>query len=129
MFKFITTVSSTAAIRLFTLLHGGKVGTDSFGNQYYRGKPRGNTKRERRWVLYNGPSDASTVPAEWHGWLHHQTNTLPAENNPLRRDWQKPPQPNMTGSSAAYVPPGHVWRGAARDKATGDYQPWTPPQH
>lgn len=128
MLKFLTTVSSSASIRLFTLLHGKKVGEDVFGNSYYTAKPRRGLKHERRWVLYNGVAEASLVPPEWHGWLHRQTNILPASENPLRRWWQKPPQPNFTGTKHAYVPPGHVTRGAQRDKATGDYQAWSPPQ-
>lgn len=128
MLKFITTVSSTAAVSLFTFLHGKKVGTDQFGNVYYTGKPRGNSKRDRRWVMYNGKADASRIPPEWHGWIHHQTNTIPQEENPLRRDWQKPPVANATGTDAAYRPSGHPVMGGVRPHATGDYQPWTPAQ-
>lgn len=111
-----------------TLCSGKEAGRDSLGNIYYTAKPKRGQKRERRWVLYKGAPEASSVPAEWHGWLHHQTNELPAAHNPLRREWQLPPQANQTGTPNAYVPPGHVLRGAQRDKATGDYQAWTPPQ-
>lgn len=126
MLKFLTTVSSSASVRLLTLLSGKKAGTDSLGNIYYTGKARRGYKRERRWVIYNGIAEASRVPPEWHGWLHHQTDELPAENNPLRRSWQLPPQQNLTGTANAYVPPGHATRGTHRDTATGDYQAWTP---
>lgn len=129
MLSFITTVSSTVAIRFFTFLHGEKVGSDAAGNRYYRGKPRRGSKAERRWVLYNGPQDASLVPPEWHGWLHHQSNLVPTENNTQRHHWQKPHQPNPTGTAQAIFPPGHAHGGDQRAKATGDYQPWTPPQH
>lgn len=127
MFKALFSASSSLYISVFTLLNGKRVGTDQLGNIYYSAKPRRGTRRERRWVMYNGPVEASRVPAEWHGWLHHQTDLIPQDNNPLRRDWQMPHQPNLTGTSNAYVPPGHVLRGAHRDKATGDYQAWTPP--
>lgn len=126
MLSFITTVSSTASIRLFTFLHGKKVGVDIFGNVYYSGKPRRHTKRERRWVLYNGTADASRIPPEWHGWIHHQTNTIPQETNPLRHEWQKPHVANATGTDAAYRPPGHPAKGGQREHATGDYQAWIP---
>ncbi len=127
MLKFLTNVQSSASVRLALLLGGKKVGSDIFGNVYYTKSPRRGLKRERRFVLYaNGGTDASQVPAEWHGWLHHQTNDAPASVNPLRREWQKPHQPNMTGTQSAYVPPGHVQRGAQRDAATGDYEAWTP---
>lgn len=128
MLKFLTTVSSSASVRLFTLLSGKKAGTDALGNIYYTGKARRGYKRERRWVIYNGEAEASRVPAEWHGWLHHQTDVLPQEQNVLRRNWQLPPQKNLTGTAQAYVPPGHASRNTPRDKATGDYQAWTPSQ-
>lgn len=126
MLSFLTSVSSSASVRLFTLLNGKKAGQDAQGNVYYTAKPRRGYKRERRWVIYNGVAEASRVPPEWHGWLHHQTDELPGELNPLRREWQQPPQSNLTGTNKAYVPPGHILRGAQRDKATGDYQAWTP---
>ena len=103
------------------------VGTDSLGNRYYRAKPRKGYKYERRWVRYNGAPEASLVPPEWHGWLHHQTDENPAENpESFRRNWQKPHRPNMTGTSEAYRPPGHISSGQKRDAATGDYEAWSP---
>lgn len=105
-----------------------RVGQDSLGNVYFRGKPR-TDGRERRWVMYNGAPEASMVPPEWHGWLHYQTDTVPSENGEsFRRPWQKPHQPNMTGTNKAYRPPGHVLEQGRRSKATGDYEPWTPPE-
>src|SRR5688572_1266752 len=126
MFNFLTTVLSDASVRLTTL--GAKhAGTDSMGNDYYVAKPKRGQKRERRFVLYAHAPDASSVPAEWHGWLHHQTDHVPPAQNPLRRFWQKPHQASQTGSANAYVPPGHAARGGQRDAATGDYESWTPP--
>mgnify|MGYP000882079300 CR=1 FL=1 len=118
MLKFLTDVQSTASVRLTLWLGGTKVGSDAFGNVYYTMKPRRGSKQQRRFVLYKSGTDAAAVPAEWHGWLHHQTDTVPAGNNPLRRTWQKPHQPNLTGTSQAYQP--------QRATATGDYQPWSP---
>lgn len=126
--KFLS-VLSPAHINFFTWAkRGDKVGTDALGNTYYRIKPRAGYKRERRWVMYDGAPEASNVPPEWHGWLHHQTNEVPSENTGFRRPWQKPHQPNMTGTSGAYRPPGHILEGGQRDKATGDYEPWSPPK-
>ena len=77
--------------------------------------------------MYKETPEASNVPPEWHGWLHHQTDIAPSEHGEsYRRPWQKPHLPNMTGSLAAYRPPGHVLEGGKRDKATGDYEAWTP---
>jgi len=119
---------SPAHIVWVTLTSGSKfVGRDQEGNRYYRAKPRKGYKRERRWALYKGAPDASRVPPEWHGWLHHQTDAIPSNDAPsFRRSWQKPPKPNMTGTMGAYRPPGHVLKGGQRDKATGDYEAWRP---
>lgn len=126
MLKFITSVLSDASVRLTTLT-ARHVGTDSYGNDYYVKDPKRGHKRERRFVLYAQGTDASAVPAEWHGWLHHQTDHVPPAQNPLRRFWQKPHQANQTGTPLAYVPHGHPLRGGHRDPATGDYEAWTPP--
>jgi NADH:ubiquinone oxidoreductase subunit len=119
---------SPAHINWVTWTRGGApVGTDSYGNTYYRSKARPGYKRERRWVVYKGAPEASKVPPEWHGWLHHQSDAVPGEES-FRRPWQKPHQPNVTGTNHAYRPPGHVLSGGKRDAATGDYEAWRPPE-
>ena len=124
----LLSVISPAHITVFNWLNAReKVGTDVMGNSYYRGKPRKGYSRERRWVIYNGEVEASRVPPEWHGWLHYQTDDVPSEDKSYRRPWQKPYEPNRTGTNAAYRPPGHRLEGGKRDKATGDYEAWTPP--
>jgi NADH:ubiquinone oxidoreductase subunit len=117
---------------LFTWLNGKLVGSDAYGNRYYRDKRRRNLvkgggffSRERRWVIYSGKPDASKVPAEWHGWLHHTVDAIPSPDA-VRRPWQKDHLPNFTGTSLAYRPPGAVPGGVGRPKATGDYEAWTP---
>jgi NADH:ubiquinone oxidoreductase subunit len=129
LFKFLGTLSP-AHITCFTWMKGGaSVGSDSLGNRYYRSKPRPGYKRERRWVIYKGAPEASMVPPEWHGWLHYQTDEMPSDQAPsFRRPWQKPHQPNLTGTQSAYRPPGHILQGGQRDKATGDYTAWKPPE-
>lgn len=117
---------TTIHILLHTLFKGKKAGTDDFGNVYFTGKPRRGQKQQRRWVLYKGAPEASSVPPEWHGWLHHQTDVLPAHGNPYRQPWQKPHRPNMTGTAQAYAPPS--LKGQARATSTGDYTPWQPPR-
>jgi NADH:ubiquinone oxidoreductase subunit len=119
------TYMSNLQIRLFTWRRGELVGTDQFGNTYYRDK-KANGRRERRWVLYNGEPEASKVPPEWHGWLHHTVKEPLKEGSPFHKPWQKPQIPNATGSLAAYRPPGHTLEGGQRVRATGDYEPWTP---
>jgi NADH:ubiquinone oxidoreductase subunit len=52
---------------LFTRLNGRQFGTDEYGNIYYEEKrPRPGSLRSRRWVMYAGPPEASSVPPEWH---------------------------------------------------------------
>ncbi len=123
-------VLSPAHINLFTALkRKERVGADEYGNVYYRAKPRAGYKHDRRWVMYEGAPEASKVPPEWHGWLHHQTDEYPREGaESFRRPWQKPHQANMTGTNQAYRPPGHILEGGKRDKAAGDYTAWTPPK-
>lgn len=121
-------VLTNVQMLLHTLIKGKLVGKDAEGNRYYRGRPRRGTTRERRWVIYKQAPEASQVPPEWHGWLHHQTNVVPASESPYRKPWQKPHQPNLTGSDKAYLPPGAAGGHCARAAATGDYIPWQPPQ-
>lgn len=116
----------TVGTLLFTWFCGQLVGTDSAGNRYYREKRPRAGRRERRWVLYNGAAEASAVPADWHGWLHHRTDQPPPQGGKPKRPWQKEHMPNLTGTAAAYRPPGHVLSGGRRDRATGDYEPWRP---
>lgn len=121
-------VLSPFHIQMVTLFSGAKkVGQDPFGNTYYKAKPRPGYKRDRRWVIYKGAPEASAVPPEWHGWLHHQTDVVPHPDTPsFRRLWQKPHRPNMTGTTQAYRPPGHLLQGGQRPATTGDYEAWIP---
>jgi NADH:ubiquinone oxidoreductase subunit len=121
----------TVGTRLFTWWRGALVGTDQFGNRYYREKRAaplvkggGMESRERRWVLYKGEAEPSRVPPEWHGWLHHITLEPPQPET--RHAWQKPHLPNLTGTPAAWRPPGSLLLGGHRSAAAGDYEPWTP---
>lgn len=128
--KSLLGVLSPVHIGLVTLLGGGKpVGKDAYGNKYYRAAARKGYGHERRWVIYARAPEPSAVPPEWHGWLHHQTDAVPSDGAPsFRRPWQKSHEPNRTGTLLAWRPPGHVLQGGRRDKATGDYEAWTPPQ-
>ncbi len=123
-------VLSPAHITWVTLCSGAqKVGLDQLGNKYYSAKAKPGYKKDRRWVIYKDTPDASKVPPEWHGWLHHQSDVIPAETKTsFRRPWQKPHRPNMTGTNRAYRPPGHILEGGKREAATGDYEAWTPPK-
>ncbi|HEY0446229.1 MAG TPA: NADH:ubiquinone oxidoreductase subunit NDUFA12 [Allosphingosinicella sp.] len=106
---------------LFTRRHGQQVGTDVYGNVYYRSK-----KGNRRWVIYKGSNDASRIPPDWYAWMHNQIDDHPDQALPPVRKFQKPPSPNLTGTPDAYRPSGALERGGQRQAASGDYQAWTP---
>jgi NADH:ubiquinone oxidoreductase subunit len=126
-----------------TLFHtrrfGESVGSDEFGNRYYQ--TRGGKKDPalgivRRWVIYNGLAEASRIPPGWYGWMHHKTDVVPSADGHdadgedadgyMRREWELPHRPNLTGTAGAYRPKGSILSANERPSATGDYQPWTP---
>ncbi|PHS40285.1 MAG: NADH:ubiquinone oxidoreductase subunit NDUFA12 [Robiginitomaculum sp.] len=131
MFKFIK--------RLFAWWDGATLGTllavkrrgkfvfeDEFGNKYYEEKKVTYDGRKRRWVTYKGYADASKVPSEWHGWLHHMYDQRPNEQPLERQNFEKQHRPNMTGTVFAWRPKGSLWRGGKRDKTASDYEAWSP---
>jgi NADH:ubiquinone oxidoreductase subunit len=111
----------TMGTRFFTWRKGERVGSDDFGNVYYR--ERGGS---RRWVIYNGYAEASTIPPGWHGWMHHRVDTPPTQEDYAPRDWQKPHQQNWTGSAGAYRPTGSQLGPGERPRVSSDYDAWTP---
>lgn len=115
----------TLNTRFHTWRHGKPVGQDEFGNTYYEGGTD-SEGRTRRWVIYKGYSEASAIPPGWHGWMHHRVDTAPVSEDYKARDWQKPHQPNLTGTPAAYRPKGSVLSNTKRPQVTGDYDAWTP---
>lgn len=110
---------------IHTMRHGGFAGEDKFGNRYYEElattRPGG---RRRRWVVYAGRRrEATLVPPEWHAWLHYTVDEpIPDTGRP----WQKPYLPNLTGTPAAYRPPGSDYVSATRQRLSAKYDPWTP---
>ena len=109
----------TLNTQLFTWRRGTEVGTDAEGNVYYR-----NADDSKRWVIYNGAIEGSRVSPEWHGWLHHTWQEPPTARPIARRPWEKPHQANLTGTAAAYRPPGSII-GPSRPP-TADYEAWSP---
>jgi NADH:ubiquinone oxidoreductase subunit len=110
----------TLGTRFYTWRHGRFVGADEFGNRYYETRDG-----RRRWVIYAGYAEPSTIPPLWHGWIHHRRDRPPVDETQQQRPWQKPHQPNLTGTAEAYRPPGSLL--AQRPKAVElDYEPWQP---
>lgn len=109
----------TVGTQLFTWRRGVKVGEDAQGNAFYRTRDG-----KRRWVVFNGESEASRVSPEWHGWLHFTWDEPPTEAPLPRKVWEKPHQENLTGSAAAYVPAGSIR--SAVPEPRRDYEAWQP---
>jgi len=116
---------TTFGTQVWTWAYGESVGTDEFGNRYYRtrgGKIDPTLRFERRWVVYNGYAEASKVPPSWHGWLHHTVDVPPTQESVKTWPWEKPHRPNLTGTPQAYRPPGSTLAQNRRHPATGDYK-------
>lgn len=109
----------TIGTQIHTWRHGVKVGEDAQGNTFYQSKDGA-----RRWVIYNGETEASRVEPAWHGWLHHTFQDPPSEAPLRRKSWEKPHQENLTGSAMAYVPAGSIRREIPEERR--DYEAWTP---
>ena len=88
----------TFGTRIKTILFGKFVGEDSFGNKYYE------SKNKKRWVIYSGEIDASKIPVEWYSWIHFTPNKIEKKHIIDKYNWQKPHQPNLTGTDKAYFP-------------------------
>ena len=112
---------ATLGTLLTTALYGQPVGTDTLGNRYYQSKDG-----KRRWVIYNGTVEASRVPPDWHGWLHHTFREPPTTAPFKMKPWEKTHIPNQTGTDNALRPQGSLARSGERPAATGDYEAWTP---
>ncbi|MBQ2260111.1 MAG: NADH:ubiquinone oxidoreductase subunit NDUFA12 [Loktanella sp.] len=109
----------TFGTQLWTSRKGTKVGEDAQGNIYYR-----TADDSRRWVIYNGEMEASRVSPDWHGWLHRTWDQPPSEVALAHKSWEKPHQPNLTGTMAAYAPAGSIRRTTPVTRK--DYESWTP---
>tara|TARA_B000000475_G_C15812998_1_gene372410 strand:+ start:73 stop:429 length:357 start_codon:yes stop_codon:yes gene_type:complete len=88
----------TLGTKIKIIFFGNFVGEDSFGNKYYQ------SKSGRRWVTYKNEVDASKIPVEWYSWIHFTNNKIENKHDIKKYDWQKPHQPNQTGTKNSYYP-------------------------
>lgn len=109
----------TIGTQFFTWRKGVKVGEDTEGNVFYRTRDGA-----RRWVIFNGEAEASRISPEWHGWLHRTWDLPPTEAPLPRKAWERPHVENLTGTPAAYAPPGSLRRETPVERR--DYEPWVP---
>jgi len=130
LLRFFTWWNGATLNTLFyTWRQGELVGHDQFGNAYYR--TRGGAIDpalgfERRWVIYNGVSEASATPPGWNGWLHHTVDTPPTAEDYKPHPWELPHMANPTGTPAAIRPDGSTLRPGPRQPTGGDYEAWSP---
>ena len=110
---------STLNTAFFTWRNGVKVGEDEQGNIYYRSHDN-----KKRWVIYNGETEASRVSPEWHGWLHFTWDSPPTKTPLPHKEWEKPHLENLTGSPLAYAPEGSIRRRTPAERR--DYEAWQP---
>jgi NADH:ubiquinone oxidoreductase subunit len=119
---------NTWGTRLWIATQGVPVGEDAAGNLYYRSRrPNGPSGLERRMVVYaGGHADPTTIPPGWYGWMHYRTNEPPRDGDYTPRPWEKPHEPNYTGTALAYRPDGSLLGKGERPRVTGDYDAWSP---
>ncbi|PIE13114.1 MAG: NADH:ubiquinone oxidoreductase subunit NDUFA12 [Rhodobacterales bacterium] len=109
----------TLNTQIYTWRKGVKVGEDEQGNSFYRTRDD-----SRRWVIFNGECEASRVSPDWHGWLHRTFDEVPSEQPLVHKEWEKPHQPNLTGTAMAYAPAGSIRQAQPADRS--DYEAWSP---
>ncbi|MDQ7079917.1 MAG: NADH:ubiquinone oxidoreductase subunit NDUFA12 [Paracoccaceae bacterium] len=109
----------TIGTQLYTWRKGQFVGEDEQGNRFYQ-----TADGKRRWVIYNGEVEASRISPDWHGWLHGTFDEPPTSAPLPHKPWEKPHHPNLTGTPAAYAPPGSMRR--PQPVIRKDYEAWQP---
>lgn len=116
---FIWWDGQTLNTQFWTWRKGVRVGEDDAGNVFYETRDG-----KRRWVIYEGEAEASKVSPDWHGWLHHTFDEPPTKAALAHKAWEKPHQENLTGTAAAYAPPGSIRRSDPAPRS--DYEAWQP---
>lgn len=101
------------ALQLHKLPLGSRyIGHDQFGNKYYEYEREGWSLGYGRLViprkLWN--DDSSTVPPDWHAWLHYNSEKPPTEITTPQPTYKLAHQPaslSKYGWRGSYQPPGH----------------------
>ena len=110
----------------YTRRHGEFVGHDEFGNAYYRSKGGAIDPAlgfDRRWVIYNGVSEASMTPPGWNGGLHHTVDTPPTEEDYKPHPWPLPHIGNPTGTRRRFAPTGRRFAPARASRRAATTRP------
>ena len=111
---FIWWKRHTVGTHIFTFMSGEYIGSDGWGNKYYKSK-----RGERRWVLYSKDCDASLIPPTWHGWLHKVVDEIPTSvDHPEYK--LEPMYKNETGSHNSNHP------NKMKEPIDNEYAAWEP---
>ena len=70
---FIWWNGQTIGTKIYTKFFGNFVGTDEYGNNYFK-----SSDGTKRWVNYKGVCDASNISPAWHSWIHKTTDKVPS---------------------------------------------------
>ena len=99
IFKMIFTWWNKQTLGTFckTLFFGKHVGTDEYGNKYYK------NKKDERWVIYSKEIEASKISSDWYLWIHHTLDKTP-DIKEKKFSWQKKHLENQTGTKNSYKP-------------------------
>jgi len=89
----------TVGTFIYTFFTGKFAGKDQFGNKYYF------NSKGKRWAIYKNKVESSTIPAEWHMWIHFLKVKKPLDGS-NKFKWQKKHEENLTGTAKAYKPDG-----------------------
>jgi len=108
----------TIGTRIWSYFNGTTVGEDEYGNKYFSNK-----SDTKRWVIYGGQIEATTVNPEWNNWLRFTSTNKPEQFNYY--DWQLKHLPNQSGTSKAYSPKLSNFN-KNDDKKKTDYEKWSP---
>jgi len=82
---------------LKTLFFGKFVGSDEYGNKYYK------SKKDERWVIYSNNIEATKITSDWYLWMHRTIDRIP-DSKETKYLWQKKHLENQTGTKNSFKP-------------------------
>ena len=82
---------------LKTLFFGKFVGSDEYGNKYYK------NKNDERWVIYSKNIEATRITSDWYLWIHHTIDKIPDKND-TKIFMAKKHLENQTGTKNSFKP-------------------------
>eukprot|EP01113_Clastostelium_recurvatum_P017602 TRINITY_DN2072_c0_g1_i3.p1 TRINITY_DN2072_c0_g1~~TRINITY_DN2072_c0_g1_i3.p1 ORF type:complete len:178 (-),score=24.01 TRINITY_DN2072_c0_g1_i3:72-563(-) len=119
--------------RMREVKFGNLIGSDKFGNMYYEDKQE--VWGRHRWVEYPGglpweqPKESTTVPPEWHSWLHYISD-YPGNSQEILSltpsRFKMDHLPNQTASETAYAPHNHILNPNYGKQNMNHYEEWRP---